>query len=140
MSRYPTDKRGIAISPLELGYTPVEHKRGVTSNHHHQYEKRRYQATRIHQLFRGLIINVTPLYISEHNELHREYEAPRVPDIITMQDVLEEYIAINGVLDIVREHQTNQTYQVTTDQWELVRGAHGLQVYGARNSISNLFA
>lgn len=121
MGRYPS-RNGLAIPVTELGYSVVEPQRRVTNNHHLYFERNRYRQP-IHQLFRGLVTNVYTMYIHDHTELHEKYDRPFVPELSKMYDVLEEYIALNGVLDVVKEQKTNQTYQVTTDQWELVRGA-----------------
>jgi hypothetical protein len=75
------------------------------------------------------------MYLPEHNNLHESFDAPTVPSDIIMQDVLEEYIAINGVLNVVREHKTNETYQISPTEWGRIR--NGVQsVHTAGNSLS----
>jgi hypothetical protein len=112
MSRYPQSS-GILVSPYELGYTQpskVELSlRRRTQNHHGFWPRRNYE-TRVQSVFRNLVSNVYPMLVEEHNGnsgLHDRYDPPRMPSEVQMIDVLEQYIAENGVIHAVHEKRTN---------------------------------
>ena len=121
MSRYAT-RNGLAIPIEELGYEVVERQRKLTSNHHRQFPREAYKETRPRQIFRGLVTNVQTMWIPEHADLHERYSAPVMPSDFLMIDVVEEYLAMNGVIDVVCEQKTNEHYQVTQQQWDRIIG------------------
>lgn len=122
MSRYPT-RNGLAIPVEELGYSRLETPiRKQTSNHHLQFERRRYEKEPYMRVFRGLLDRVPIMWIPEHVDLHDRYSAPIMPSKFTMIDTVEEYLAINGVIDVVCEHRTNEQYQLTQQQWDRIIG------------------
>lgn len=129
--RYPTTKAGIAVPPQELGYDVVLPERRKTSQHHLFFERRMYQDSRLHSVFRGLVSNVYTLPNTQHNELHERYSAPRVPTDTQMIDVVEEYLSLYGVIDVVREKRTHETYQIESGTWQNIksqyRSGHGVQ-------------
>ena len=116
MSRYPTDSRGLAIPIQEIGYEVMEFERRKTSRHHLYFYRRLYQGG-ISQIFRGLLPHVQTMTIADHTELHREYSPPKQPNRHLMIDVIEEYLSLNGIIDVVNEHRTCDTYQLTAEQW-----------------------
>lgn len=69
--------------------------------------------------------------IIDHNELHETYSAPRIPSEVAMIDCVEEYLATYGVIDVVREKRTHQTYQIESGTWQNIksqyRSGHGVQ-------------
>ena len=136
--RYAT-RNGLIISPYELGYLePTEQqfntRRRVTT-HHGYWTGTSYHSNRLHTIFRNLVTNTYPLLVEEHQELHEDYSAPPKPNDFLMQDVIEEYLATNGVIDCIYEKRTRQTHQITPDQWQNIRGGYGLQtMVSARES------
>jgi hypothetical protein len=131
--KYPTN-RGLIVPPPELGFETVTPKRRETTNHHGYYNRADYRDISYRRVFRGLITNVYTLDIQDHQELHERYAPPVMPKDSLMIDVVEEYLATNGVIDVVREKRTCDTYQVTSDQWLALRsqyrGGYGSQIYG----------
>lgn len=124
MGRYPTQSGGRIVPVTELGFEIVPHERRHTTNHHMWFNRASYQDTRIKQVFRGLLPHVVTLPVYQHQELHDIYSAPVIPKEVHMVDVLEEYMALNGVLDVVREKKTNQVYQIEPDQWQQIKGLY----------------
>lgn len=139
--RYPTHRIGLIVSPYELGLSvPTEEqlltRRRVTI-HHGYWTKNNYSGERLHSVFRNLVTNVYPLLYDEHAELHNDFDAPRKPRNGVMIDVLDEYLALNGTIDCIREAKTRQTYSITACEWERVR--NGLQnVHATGNSLSRI--
>lgn len=119
MSRYPSTD-GLARPVTELGFEVVEFERRKTNNHHLYFYKAFYNKPH-ERFFRGLIPHVQTMWIPEHNELHERFSPPIMPSEALMIQVLDEYIALNGVLDVVRESNTSQTYQVSQEQYERIR-------------------
>lgn len=128
--RYPS-KNGIALPPNELGFEIVPHKRRETTNHHNQWERKAYAGTRYRQIFRNLVSNVYTLSLHDHEELHEIYSPPVMPKDSLMIDCVEEYLALNGVIDAVREKRTCDTYQIESDTWQNIksqyRSGNGIQ-------------
>lgn len=120
MARYPT-KNGLCVPIQELGYRVVQPKRKITSNHHMYFYREEY-VLKFERVFRSLVTNVVPMLTTEHNDLHERYSHPIVPKTSLMIDVVDEYLALNGVIDLVSEKRTNQTYQITAEQWQRMRG------------------
>jgi len=108
--RYPT-RNGLVIPPLELGFSLVEPRRGVTTNHHGYWEREAYRTTRWRSVFRNLVTNVTPLPVIEHVSLHEKYTPPVMPKDTLMIDVNEGQIAKKGVIKCVFEQKTKQKVQ-----------------------------
>ena len=123
--RYPTTKSGLALPITAVGYEAVPYQRKLTNRHHLQFERNDYTSP-LQRVFRGLLSRVVDMRIIDHQDLHEKFNAPRMPSNIVMIDTLEEYLAINGVIDVVREKRTWETYQVTSDQWLAIRDQRGL--------------
>lgn len=92
-------------------------------------------------MFRGLSSRVVDMWIIDHNELHERYSAPRVPTDIQMIDVVEEYLSLYGVIDVVREKRTHETYQIESGTWQNIksqyRSGHGVQeTYESANGFA----
>lgn len=119
--RYPT-RGSLALSPTELGFELVERQRHKTSNHHFQFPREAYQDKRHRQIFRGLVTHVKPMWVPQHIDLHERYSAPIMPSDFLMIDVVEEYLCMNGIIDVVCEQKTNEHYQVTSHQWDRIIG------------------
>ena len=145
---FPQHKNGLVVPVYELGYTqPTEAQiaiRGLVNVHHNYWPHSVFSQHPITRMFKNAYANTSEMLGYEHNvgqeTLHTKYKRPKIPPLDTMIDFLDEQVALYGFIDSVKQNKTREHYQVTTDQWELVRGAHGLQVYGARNSLSNLVA
>lgn len=120
MSRYPR-RDGLAIPIQELGYEVVLPERRKTSQHHLYFERRLYDQTPIRHLFRNLVTHVQTMENLPHQELHYRFTGPVMPREGLMIDVLDEYVALNGVLDFVSEKRTSQTYQLMPEQWQEIR-------------------
>ncbi len=123
MKRFPVSN-GLAIPVTELGFNEVAHKKGFTTNHHIYYCREQYKDSRVKQIFRGLLPHVVTLPVLEHTLLHERYSAPVIPRDSLMIDVIDEYLSLNGVIDVVREKRTNETYQIEMNQWESIKGVY----------------
>jgi hypothetical protein len=121
--KYPT-RNGLIIPPSEI-YTPPTQaeidRRGMTQNHHGYWPRANFNGDRISAVFRGLISNVYPLLTPEHMDLHIDFSPPIKPKHNQMVDVIDEYAHTNGVLNLVREKKTRETYQIATEQWNKIR-------------------
>jgi len=138
--RYPTTKSGLALPIQEVGFEVVQHQRRLTNRHHLQFERNNYTSP-LQRVFRGLSSRVVDMWIIDHNELHERYSAPRVPTDIAMIDCVEEYLATYGVIDVVREKRTHQTYQIESGTWQNIksqyRSGHGVQeAYQSANGFA----
>lgn len=138
--RYPVNKQGIALPIQEVGFEVVQHQRRLTNRHHLQYERNNYTSP-LQRVFRGLSSRVVDMWIIDHNELHERYSAPRVPTDIQMIDVVEEYLSLYGVIDVVREKRTHETYQIELGTWQNIksqyRSGHGVQeTYESANGFA----
>lgn len=138
--RYPVNKQGIALPIQEVGFEVVQHQRRLTNRHHLQFERNNYTSP-LQRVFRGLSSRVVDMWIADHNELHERYSAPRVPTDIAMIDVVEEYLSLYGVIDVVREKRTHETYQIESGTWQNIksqyRSGHGVQeTYESANGFA----
>ena len=138
--RYPVNKQGIALPIQEVGFEVVQHQRRLTNRHHLQFERNNYTSP-LQRVFRGLSSRVVDMWIADHNELHERYSAPRVPTDIQMIDCVEEYLSLNGVIDVVREKRTHETYQIESGTWQNIksqyRSGHGVQeTYESANGFA----
>jgi hypothetical protein len=133
--RYPTHN-GLVVPITEIGYAEVPHERRRTTNHHLYYERAWYMEKPYRRVFRGLLPHVVTMRIEDHTELHNRYRAPIMPPDIQQIDVVEEYLATHGVIDVVYEKRTNQTYQVLPDQWQQIRGAYGKSTMDRRPQMA----
>lgn len=122
--RWPT-RNGLALPVQELGFDVVPHERRTTSQHHLFFERRMYQDSRLHTVFRGLISNVYTMPNQQHLTLHREFSAPKMPTDIQMIDCLEEYMSLHGVIECVKEKRTCETYQIESDTWQNIKSQYG---------------
>lgn len=121
--KWPTHG-GLAVHPSELGYQTVEPERRRTNNHHIYFERQRYRDVRWRSIFRNLVDHVVTLDMTEHNELHRAYSGPKVPNDTLMIEVLQDYLDQHGVIECVREHDTNSIYEIQPSEWEFVKGLY----------------
>lgn len=110
--RYPSDEKGLAISPYELGFqiptdANYQIRGGVEMHHRYHYdcwykpESDGYGAWR--QVFRNMVVNLDPLLTQEHNRgfagsLHDTYKPPRMPRDAVMIDFVEQELSENGVI------------------------------------------
>jgi len=138
--RYPTNKSGLALPIQEVGFEVVQHQRRLTNRHHLQFERNNYTSP-LQRVFRGLCSRVVDMRIIDHNELHETYSAPRIPSEVAMIDCVEEYLATYGVIDVVREKRTHQTYQIESGTWQNIksqyRSGHGVQeAYQSANGFA----
>ena len=138
--RYPVNKQGIALPIQEVGFEVVQHQRRLTNRHHLQYERNNYTSP-LQRVFRGLSSRVVDMWIIDHNELHERYSAPRIPSEVAMIDVVEEYLSLYGVIDVVREKRTHETYQIESGTWQNIksqyRSGHGVQeTYESANGFA----
>lgn len=117
MSRYPTSQ-GLAIPIQQLGYEVVLPERRQTSQHHLYFPRRLYDQTPVRHLFRNLVDHVQTMDNQPHRELHYRYTGPVLPRRELMIDVMDEYVALHGVLDFVSEKRTSQTYQLSEEQYQ----------------------
>ena len=124
---------GLAVPITEMGYEMVLPERRKTSQHHLFYERRMY-TKRYQQVFRGLVSNVYTMYIHDHQDLHERYSAPVMPKDIQMIDVVEEYLSLNGVIDVVKEHRTSEIYQIESGTWQNIKSQ-----YGSGHGIQEVF-
>lgn len=120
MPRYPR-QNGLALPIESIGYEIVPRKRGSTTNHHMYWNRASYFNVPIRHQFRNLIDHVVPMEIGQHAELHNRFTPPVIPRTELMIDVLDEYLALNGVINCVREKKTNEIYQIQPEHWQVIR-------------------
>lgn len=126
--KYPT-RNGLIISPYELGFhqpTPIElGTRRLVTRHHGYFDYARYDDVRFRSVFRSLIDHVIPMLGTEHNlgqyTLHSMYEAPQRPPDTLMIEVLDDYLALNGIIECAREKKTCETYQIQPEEWTHIK-------------------
>ncbi len=123
MGRYPV-RDGLAVPIEEIGFETVSHQRKVTNNHHLYFDRAWYMEKRYRQVFRGLLPHVQTMNIEEHNVLHDRYSGPPMPRDALMIEVVDEYLFMNGVIDVVRESKTCETYQIEPSQWQSIKGLY----------------
>lgn len=132
MRRYPT-RNGIPISPYELGYTkPTPEDYGIRRRvniHHGVFPWSKLREHSISIVFGSLVTNTFPMIATEHNmgrfNLHHDYEPPVLPSLDRMVDVVDEYLALNGIIDCRNHGNTNEMYQVTAQKWDRLVGRNG---------------
>ena len=122
MSRYPS-RNGIALPIQEIGFEIVPQQRGITSNHHYYFNRASYHFIPIRHQFRNLVDHVISMENLEHENLHYRFTPPVIPRTELMIDVLDEYLALNGVINCVREKKTNEVYEIQPEQWQIIRGS-----------------
>lgn len=130
MGKYPSHD-GLAIHPYELGFNEptleqIQTSRRVEYHHVYHYagwydpESDGYGAWR--QVFRNLLPNVVPLLIEEHNgvpgALHNRYKPPHMPSDRLMIDVIEDQLAINGLIAQHNSRRSQPPRLITPDQWQ----------------------
>lgn len=120
MGRYPT-RNGIAIPVTELGYEIAAHEKGKTNNHHLYFPRGKYVERPLSRIFRGLPLHVVTMLVPEHVELHHEYDPPKSPPTHQMIDIIDEYLFMNGAINVVSESNTSHTYQVMQSKWEAIK-------------------
>jgi hypothetical protein len=54
--------------------------------------------------------------------LHEQYSPPPIPRDSLMIDVIDEYLSLNGVINVAYEKRTNQNYQIGSEQWQQIKG------------------
>lgn len=133
MSHYPVQKGGLIVPPQELGFSiPTPEQMGVRgecSIHHGYYPVNRFNQTRYGSVFRNLIVNTFPMLNVEHNDgqrtLHTRYrEGVYKPNDGVMIDVVDEYLAMNGVVHCIRENHTREIYEIQRKDWLNTRQAY----------------
>lgn len=122
--RYPVNGQGLALPVTEVGFDVAQHQRRITNRHHLQYERNNYTSP-LQRVFRGLSSRVVDMWITDHSELHERFSAPRMPKDIAMIDCVEEYLSLHGVIDVVREKRTHETYQIESDTWQNIISQYG---------------
>ena len=122
MSRpgYPT-RNGLIISPYDLGYTrptneDLQIRRRVTI-HHGNFTKAAYSSTWVGHVFRNLVSNVYPMLNSEHSALHERHSPPKPPERTLMIDIVEEFLAEEGIIRIVKEKNTHDFTDLSRERW-----------------------
>jgi hypothetical protein len=122
--RYPT-RNGLIIPPSELGFSVPSpealERRGAVTTHHGYYERARYIDVRFRCVFRNLVSNTYNLLAEEHTALHEDFDAPKRPKDVLMIDVLDDYMALHGVIECIREKKTRTTYQIQPEEWRHIK-------------------
>lgn len=125
--KYPT-RNGRIVSPYELGLTrPTPEQtavRGLTNIHHGAFNRDTYMATPIRRIFRGLINNTFLTIVTEHHDLHEDFDAPKVPEDAQMIEQIEEHLYANDVITCRYEKHTKDTYTKTYDEWQCIKGIY----------------
>lgn len=66
---------------------------------------------------------MTPLLVTEHNELHDDYDPPKMPPNFVMIDYLEQEIAEQGQLVIARRKDVANPRIILPEQWQnIIKG------------------
>ena len=121
--RYPVNRQGLALPVQEVGFEVVAHQRLRTNRHHLQFERNKYTSP-LERVFRGLYDRVVDMRIVDHNDLHERYSAPKKPTEVQMIDCVEEYLAAYGIIDVVREKRTCETYEIGADTWQNIKSQY----------------
>jgi hypothetical protein len=127
--RYPVNEQGLIVSPYELGLSPPERedfKFRRTTNHHGYWTRAQYGKTAIHSTFRNLEEHVYPLNVDQHRDLHDKFSPPKMPPVGLMIDVLDEYMVVNGVINVVREKATNEIREIDLAAWNQIRQTYNI--------------
>lgn len=129
MSRWPMFENR-PVSPYELGFTQptardYEIRRGVNV-HHGVWPWSRMAGCAVLMTYGSALSNTFPMIPSEHNmgsdNLHHNYDPPRLPGLSEVIDVLEQEMAEMGVITCVKHKKTSELYQVTQSQWDRMVG------------------
>lgn len=128
MKRWPIDN-GRPVSPYEMRFTEPTPEdltiRGLVTMHHGVYPWSALAQNAISMTYGSLRPHIFPMYAREHNmgrhNLHSEFSPPKLPNLVQMQDVIEEYLSLNGVIDCVCHKKTREQYQITAQQWARIR-------------------
>lgn len=127
MGRYPT-RNYLAISPYELGCTqPTPDdlaRRGRVNMHHNYFYRRDYEGHETwRHIFRNVVSNMTPLLVEEHNDLHADYDPPKMPPVVVMIDYLQQEIEEQGQLVIARRKDVASPRIILPEQWQnIIKG------------------
>ena len=98
--RYPT-RRGVAVSPFELGFSEGYGKRH--NNHHGHFTRRAFARTAVTEALRNLERHQYEMDIDEHNRLHRIYAPPQLPtEEQAAKEVIDAYD--QGEMFKIRDH------------------------------------
>ena len=131
--RYPSDKAGLALPITEVGFEVAQPYRRLTSRHHLYYQRCMYKDVPVRHVFRNLVDHVVDMSNSQHNLLHDRFLPPKMPNYGLMIDVLDEYLALNGVIECVKERKTSVTYQIQPEQWDSIRSGYGTTLHQTGN-------
>lgn len=133
MGRWPTERNGRPVSPYERGFAiPAAEDYGVRRRvniHHGIFPWSAVSRNAISLTFASLRSNTFPMLAEEHNmgryNLHREYDAPKMPSFTQMIGVMEEELAQQGILTCVYHKKTHETYQLNAvDLGRIVRSGY----------------
>lgn len=133
MNRWPM-RNAVPVSPYEMGYTiPTEvdlKTKRRTNNHHAIFPWANVVGNEILRTYASLRTHVFPMLAIEHNvgnfNLHSEFDPPKLPRLGEAADVVDEYLALNGIIDCVCHKKTINTYQITEEQWTRIRGRYAI--------------
>jgi hypothetical protein len=115
---YPVDQRGFPIHPQELRlWTSPEDKSRPINNHHLNFTRRMFAVHAISQTFRDLDAWQVPMYVSEHNALHRSYEPlRRMPETRLMMEEIELQRLVGGLLKVAAVEGTPYALRPISDE------------------------
>ncbi len=93
MEQYPT-RRGVPISPLELGYTPDQSRLNLEAQrnwnlHHECWTRKMFGKNILTLTFRQLEGNQLYMPVDVHDTLHQDFEPMAMPLPIQMIDEIE---------------------------------------------------
>lgn len=128
MQRYPTSN-GLAVPIEEVGYEAVGEEVRRSQGHHLYFEREWYASHRHRQVFRNLVGHVVRMRPAEHQELHERFAAPLMLRDFEMIEYLDTVIAENGLLEVHKERQLRETYQIMPPEWEQIRVGHGKAIH-----------
>lgn len=89
---YPT-RNGVAVSPIELGFTESAldlSDRHNFNNHHNAWSARSFGALSLFQTFRDLDRHQFKMPKDTHDRLHATYEPPEMPTVGQAMNVVME--------------------------------------------------
>jgi len=133
MNRHPSSQ-GLAVISYELGYaqpTPEQlHVPDLVQMHHRYHSRAWYQPESDgygawRQVFRNLEAHIDPLFTTDHNRgfrgsIHDRYAPPRMPKDAQMIEVVEEELAIHGVIFIHNFRRSEPPRIMPAYQWKTI--------------------
>lgn len=90
---YPTDERGVPYAPKDFSVCYDICLKGIKQTDRHHLQNRSSCETRTEKAYSESGSMIIRACICKHQDLHATYEAPEIPDVHTMHDVIQGDLA-----------------------------------------------